>query len=65
MKGGRLRPLFISGLNGAIVMTEKLSKKLYSTKLFDVKQDIIGALPLREHLRMQGRTKRGMNTDEV
>lgn len=28
-------------------MTEKLSKKLYSTKLFDVKQDIIGALPLR------------------
>ena len=40
-------PLIISGLNGATVMTEKLSKKLYSTKLFDVKQDIIGALPLR------------------
>jgi len=39
--------VFISGLNGATVMTEKLSKKLYSTKLFDVKQDIIGALPLR------------------
>jgi len=28
-------------------MTEKLSKKRYSTNLFDVTQDIIGALPLK------------------